>query len=121
MTSRTTSLLLALAASVAMPAAAQQGPGPTTLTVHPLKGGAYWVSGGSSNGGFVVGDRGVVLVDAQRTPDDARKEVAAVAEVTPKPIDAAVLTHADPDHVGGLPAYPALTTIVAQENTRSAR
>ena len=101
------------------PERAQERPAPTTLSVHPLKGGVSWVEGGVSNTGFVVGNKGVVVIDAQKSSDDAQKQLAAIAKVTPKPVDTIVLTHADPDHVGGLPAYPAGTAIIAQENTKS--
>lgn len=124
MASRTThpkvlALGLALATVMAAPAHAQKRPGPTTLSTHPLKGGAYWVEGGVSNTGFVVGDKGVVVIDTQINAEDAQKQLAAIAKVTPKPVNTIVLSHADPDHVGGLPAYPAGTPIISQENTRS--
>jgi glyoxylase-like metal-dependent hydrolase (beta-lactamase superfamily II) len=89
------------------------------LTVKPLNGGVYWVSGGVANSGFVVGDKGVIVVDAQMTVTMARKLLAEIAKVTPKPVNAILLTHADPDHVGGIPAYPADAAIIAQENTKS--
>ncbi|WP_174293410.1 MBL fold metallo-hydrolase, partial [Sphingomonas bacterium] len=82
-------------------------------------GGAYWLEGGRSNSGFVVGDKGVVVIDTGNTPDDGRKEIAKVAEVTPKPVNQVIVTHADPDHVGGLPGFPAGTPVIAQENARS--
>ena len=101
------------------PAAAQQGPGPTVLTTHSLRGGAYWITGGRSNAGFVVGDKGVVVIDAQTPPDDGAKQVAELAKVTPKPADTIVLPPSAPDPIGGLPGYPAITTIIAHENTRA--
>jgi glyoxylase-like metal-dependent hydrolase (beta-lactamase superfamily II) len=118
---RKTTLAIGLAAAVALaaPALAQQPAGPTVLTAHALRGGAYWVEGGVSNSGFVVGDKGVIVIDAQKSPDDAAKALAQIAKVTPKPVNAVVLTHSDPDHIGGLPAYPAGTEVFAQENTRS--
>ncbi|OGX82172.1 hypothetical protein BEN49_14505 [Hymenobacter coccineus] len=77
----------------------------------------YWVAGGGSNTGFVIGKQGVVIIDAQQTAADARQVLAEIAKLTPNRLSAVVVTHADPDHVGGLPAYPAGTTIIAQENT----
>ena len=118
---RKTSFAASLATIIALatPAGAQRHAGPTVLTVHPVKDGIYWVSGGVSNTGFIVGDQGVVVIDAQTSPDDAKLALAEIAKVTPKPVNEIVLTHADPDHVGGLPAYPPGAGIIAQENTTS--
>lgn len=108
-----------VAAIMALPVAAQEKPAPTVLTTHTLRGNAYWVTGGRSNSGFIVGDKGVVVIDAQTTADDARKELAEIGKITPKPVDAVVLTHSDPDHIGGLPAFPADIAIYTHENTRA--
>ena len=107
------------AALAAVPALAQQRPGPTVLTVHPLHGGVYWVEGGRSNTAFIVGDKGVIAFDAQTTADDARKELAEIAKITPKPVDQIVISHADPDHVGGIPGFADGTPIIEHENTRA--
>lgn len=116
---RLAALTLALAAACAAPAHAQFKPAPFALSTHALGGGAYWIEGGSANAGFIVGQQGVVVIDAQMTVDNARAQIAEIARLTPKPVNALVITHGDPDHVGGAPAYPAGTTIIAQENTRS--
>ncbi len=109
--------ILALACAFATPVFAQdQNP---ALSVHALKGGAYWVSGGISNTGFVVGNTGVLAIDAQRSTAGAQQELYAIAKVSLKPVKQIVLTHADPDHVGGLPAFPAGATISAQENVKT--
>ena len=100
-------------------ALAQERPGPTVLTPHKVATNVYWVEGGASNTGFVIGTTGVVAIDAQRTEDGVRAEMAAIAKITPKLVDTVIVTHGDPDHVGGLPAFPAGTAIIAQENTRA--
>ena len=69
--------------------------------------------------GFIVGDNGVIVFDAQTTTADAAMEIAEIAKVTPKPINTVVLSHSDPDHIGGLPAFPAGIAIYAHENTRA--
>ena len=109
----------ALAFCAAAPAAAQQRPGPPTLVAHPLKGGVYWVQGDAANTGFVVGSDGVVVIDTQRSVDVAKLQIAQIAKVTAKPVKTVILTHGDPDHVAGLPAYPADATIIAHENIRA--
>ncbi len=109
----------AAALGIAVTAAAQVPPAPASLTLHPLRGGAYWVEGGRSNTGFIVGKSGVVVVDAQMTQDAVGKEMALIATTTPLPVNQIIVSHADPDHVGGLPYYPAGTPILVQENCKS--
>jgi glyoxylase-like metal-dependent hydrolase (beta-lactamase superfamily II) len=89
------------------------------LTFKPLKGGVYWVEGGISNTGFVVGDTGVVVIDAQMFIPGAKTVLAEIAKITPRPVNTLILTHSDPDHINGLPAYPLGMTIIAQENTKT--
>ena len=86
------------------------------LSVQPLNGGVYWVSGGVSNTGFIVGDDGVIVVDAQMFVPAAQKVLGEIAKITSLPVKEIILTHSDPDHVNGLPAYAAGTEIIAQEN-----
>jgi len=54
-----------------------------------------------SNAGFVIGDDGVLVVDAFFTPDAARALVAEIHRLTPKPIRYVVNTHYHVDHTGG--------------------
>lgn len=89
------------------------------LTVTPLRGGVYWVSGGVPNTGFVVGDKGVVAIDAQMFAGTAKRELAEIAKITDKPVNAIILTHSDGDHVNGLPGFPLGMQIVAQENAKT--
>ena len=90
----------------------------TKLTVLPIRGGAYWVKGGVSNTGFIVGDKGVIVIDTQMFQVTARTALADISKVTPKPVNVVILTHSDPDHINGLPAYPKSIPVFAQVNTR---
>ena len=90
-----------------------------TLSVKPLRGGAYWISGGISNTGFIVGDTGVIVIDTQMFLPTAKRQLAAIARVTSNPVNAIILTHSDPDHIDGLPAYPRGIEIISQENTKA--
>jgi len=101
-------------------AQAQDKPGPLTLTTHQVGAGVYWIEGGRSNTGFVVGTTGVIAIDAQQTTDAAVAMQLAIAKITPKPVDAIIVTHADPDHVGGIPAFPDTTHVIEQENAHAA-
>lgn len=84
-----------------------------------LGGGAYVVTGGISNTGFVIGPSGVIVIDAQMFAEDAQRKQAAIAKLTTKPVTTLILTHSDVDHVYGLPAWPRGLRIIAQENVRS--
>ena len=96
---------------------AQQQPQP--LKVTNIKGNLYWVQGGvGSNDGFIVGTKGVVLIDTKTTVDSEKGVIAEIAKVTPKTVDTVIITHSDGDHVNGLAAFPAGLTIIAQENCK---
>jgi glyoxylase-like metal-dependent hydrolase (beta-lactamase superfamily II) len=112
-------LALLLIAGITSAAFAQQPSEPLVLIPHLLQREVYWVSGGVSNTGFIVGDKGVVVFDAQMTTEAAHKVLAEIAKVTSKPVNVIIVSHADPDHVGGLPGYPIGTLTIAQENTKS--
>lgn len=86
------------------------------LTVNPVREGIYSVSGGMANSGFIVADSSVIVIDAQMFAPSAKKVLDAISAITPKPVRTIILTHSDPDHVNGLPAYPRGLEIIAQEN-----
>jgi cyclase len=115
--------IAAFAAAFGTMALAQQQPPP--LTVTNLKDNVYWVRGGGgsndgigSNNGFIVGTSGVIVVDTKTAVDVEKGVIAEIAKVTPKAVDAVILTHSDEDHVNGLPAFPAGITIIAQQNCK---
>lgn len=87
---------------------------PPALTVHTVvEGKLYWVEGGGGNSGVVIGDTGVILIDAKTTPDAGRALIAEVAKLTPKPVTHVILTHSDGDHVNGLAGMQDGLTIIA--------
>jgi cyclase len=102
----------------AAPAAPRAQP-PQGLTTHVIKEGkVYWVEGGGGNSGIIVGDRGVVVIDAKTTPEAGAQLVAEVAKLTPKPITHVIETHSDGDHVNGLAGFPDGIKIIAHENNK---
>jgi cyclase len=111
--------LAALAAfTLSVPLAeAQQQPQP--LTVTKIADNVYWARGGvGSNDGIIVGTTSVIVVDTKTTPDSEKEVIAAIAKITPKHVNTAILTHSDGDHVNGLAAFPPGLTIIAQENCK---
>ena len=72
---------------------------------------------GVDNSGFVVGDRGVLVIDAHINGDMARQIQHAVRQVTAKPILYLVNTNYHGDHTFGNYAFPVETTIIAHRKT----
>jgi len=73
---------------------------------------------GDPNSGVIVGDDGVMVIDAQATPVMARQVIDRVAEITDKPIKYVLLTHYHAVRVLGASAYAA-AEILASEATRA--
>ena len=73
---------------------------------------------GDPNSGIIVGDDGVVVVDAQATPALAGEVIARVRQVTGKPIKYVVLTHYHAVRVLGASAYKA-QEVIASEKCRA--
>ena len=72
---------------------------------------------GDPNTGVIVGDDGVMVIDAQATPLMAREVIRRIRGVTAKPIRYVVLTHYHAVRVLGASAYGA-QHIIASEATR---
>src|SRR5579885_2715548 len=73
---------------------------------------------GDPNSGVIVGDDGVMVVDAQATPVMARQVIDRVATVTDKPIKYVLLTHYHAVRVLGASAYDG-ADIIASDATRA--
>src|SRR5579871_5156527 len=98
-----------------------QAPAPAPFMVHQLKPDVYWVEGGGGNSGVIIGDKGVVVVDAKTTPAGGKELLEDIAKITPKPVTTVILTHSDGDHVNGLASFPAGITIIARRTTKRNR
>jgi cyclase len=72
------------------------------------------------NSGFIVGDKGVLVIDAHINGAMARQIQAAIRKVTDKPILYLVNTNYHGDHTFGNYAFPAETKIVAHQKTAEA-
>jgi glyoxylase-like metal-dependent hydrolase (beta-lactamase superfamily II) len=73
---------------------------------------------GDPNSGVIVGDDGVMVIDAQATPVMARQVIDRVAKVTDKPIKYVLLTHYHAVRVLGASAYGG-AEIIASNATRA--
>ncbi|AUW57805.1 hypothetical protein C1T17_06480 [Sphingobium sp. SCG-1] len=91
------------------------------VNVVPLRGGAYWVPSatGSTNGGFIIGDKGVIVIDAQMFKPTIDKMLAEIAKITPNPVTTIILTHSDPDHINGLPFWPRGVEVISTTETKA--
>lgn len=123
MISRARSAVLIFGLSVAVltgSLSAQPGPEAPSAVVEQLRDSVYSVKVGFSQAGFVIGDKGVIVIDTTVSTDTAAVLLAQIATVTDKPVDTVIITHSDPDHVGGLPAFSGEVDVIAHENVRSA-
>jgi glyoxylase-like metal-dependent hydrolase (beta-lactamase superfamily II) len=117
---------IGLAGAVALglfgaPALAQQGQpaAPPPITMKQLKPNVWAAIGGAGgNSTVIIGNTGVIVVDAKQTEAGAKDLFAEIAKATPKPITTVILTHSDGDHVNGLVAYPVGIKIIAHENNK---
>src|SRR6202040_188011 len=95
-----------------------QGQPPAPFMAHQLKPNVYWIEGGGGNRGVIVGDKGVIVVDAKTTPAGGKELLDDIAKITPKPVTTVILTHSDGDHVTGLVSFPKGIAIIAHENNK---
>ena len=58
-----------------------------------------------SNSVFIIGDSGVIVVDAQSNLPATREVLAALRRITRKPVTALILTHWHFDHITGASVY----------------
>ena len=90
---------------------------PKKITFRKLSKNAYaFTAEGDPNSGVIVGDDGVMVIDAQATPLMAREVIRRVRRVTTKPIRYVVLTHYHAVRVLGASAYRA-EQIIASRRT----
>ncbi len=99
-------------------ARAQQNFDAVKVEVQPVQGNVYMLTGAGGNVTVQVGPQGVLIVDTQFAPM-APKILAAIRQLSDKPIRYIINTHVHRDHVGGNEALAQASPgvqIIAQEN-----
>jgi quinoprotein relay system zinc metallohydrolase 2 len=116
-------LLRALGLLIGLIAATTDARAGDALTVQELAPGVYAHEGAFAmpgeaakvddiaNLGFIVGDRGVAVIDTGGSVETGRRLLAAIRAVTNKPILYVVNTHEHPDHVFGNAAFDGLGAV----------
>ncbi|MCB9947673.1 MAG: MBL fold metallo-hydrolase [Rhodospirillaceae bacterium] len=90
-----------------------------TISFPEIGPGLYaFTAEGDPNTGVIVGDDGVMVVDAQATPAMAQKVIARIRTVTDKPVKYVVLSHYHAVRVLGASAYGA-EQVIASATCRS--
>ena len=95
-----------------------------THTFEEVAPGVYFIVGRNdvifvqSNSMLVLTDEDALVVDSHVTPAAARALLAAIAEVTDKPVTHLVNTHYHFDHAHGNQVFPEDVAIVGHEFTR---
>jgi cyclase len=114
-----TVLLMGLAAGCLSTTAQTKGPGFTLTKIGDGVYAALGEDGGAagSNAGFVVGSKGVAVIDTFTTIAAAKDLLAEIRKITNLPIKYVINTHYHLDHVGGNAVFAeAGATIIAQQN-----
>src|ERR1700735_811827 len=89
-----------------------------TITFDAIGPDLYaFTAEGDPNSGVIVGDDGVMIVDAQATPVMARQVIDRVKTITDKPIRYVLLSHYHAVRVLGASAYTG-AEILASDTTR---
>ena len=69
------------------------------------------LGGRGANGGFYIGDNGVLVIDSKMTKESVDQTLAEIQKLTDKPIKYLINTHSDGDHIAGNRFFPASVTI----------
>ena len=89
------------------------------VTLEKITGSVYQIMGGrGSNGGAIIGEKGVLVIDAKMDEESVIQTIKAITNATDKPIKYLVNTHSDGDHIMGNRYFPNSVTFIAQENCR---
>lgn len=100
-------------------AAYAQGVPSAPFVTHQLAPNVYWIEGGGGNSGVIVGETGVIVIDAKTSAAGGKELLDDIAKITAKPVKTVILTHSDNDHVNGLASFPAGIAVIAHEGNKA--
>lgn len=120
-TIRLSAILFAILLSAVNVAAEQQRPGP--FNADTLADGIHLMRPADgrpdlANSLVIERDDGLLVVDAQPTPGAARALLAAIAQVSAKPVRYLVISHPHSESAGGASAFPESTLIAGSESCK---
>ena len=92
---------------------------PPPVSLEKQTENIYQILGGrGSNGGVIIGDKAVLIVDSKMDKKSVDQTIEAVWELADKPIKYLVNTHSDGDHIMGNRYFPESLIFVAHQNCR---
>jgi glyoxylase-like metal-dependent hydrolase (beta-lactamase superfamily II) len=114
-------IIAGLVAAASLAFAQGRGPGgpAAPFMTHMLTPNVYWIEGGGGNSGVIIGEKGVIVIDAKTTEAGGKELLEDIAKITPKPVTTVIFTHSDGDHVNGIAAFPSGIRIIAQANDKA--
>ena len=116
-TLKCTGILLFVVFSFTILSAQERETAPVSL--DKISESVFQISGGSgANGGLIIGDNAVLLIDSKMDELSVNQAIEAVLKLTKKPIKYLVNTHSDGDHILGNRWSPASLTFIAHKNCR---
>jgi cyclase len=112
----TGALLLILYTGVFLVAQERENP---PVSLEKITENVYQINGGQgANGGVIIGDNEVLVIDAKMTEKSVIQTIEAIEEITDKTISYLVNTHSDGDHIMGNRYFPTSVTFVSHKNCR---
>ena len=89
------------------------------VSLDKITENVYLVKGGQgSNGGVIIGENAVLLIDSKMNEESVNQTIKSVQELSDKAIKYLFNTHSDGDHIMGNRYLPAYLTFMAHKNCR---
>ncbi len=117
---RPCALFVALALAAIAPAGLRAADAPPAVEAVRIADKVFTLSHTMCNSAALVGDEGILLIDAGASAEEAAQRQAALAKLTAKPVRVLVDTHWHFDHVNGNETFGAAgATIVGHASMRT--